>query len=160
LASQVADTVEDWRRDNVRVRIAKAHTWLGDTKAAERYEAGVVDSEAGKVAGVRATVGDEDSLPAQIKSLDAIIALGNFDSTRNALESYAQLFRRFSGDSQRRAEFEAKIRGSWSSMPLFIRIDLLSQLAGFAIDAGDLGKALELVNEAQEIFDGAQWPVE
>jgi hypothetical protein len=41
-----------------------------------------------------------------------------------------------------------------------IRVELLIALAGFALDHGDQGKALELVSEARAVLDGGRWRLE
>lgn len=160
LAAEVARETEDWRRDNVRVRIARVYAWLGETRQADEFEAGVVESEAGKVAGTRASLAEEGAFEAHASELDRLIALGSFDMTKNALESYAQLYRRFYGDPARRSQVKEKIKGSWGNLPLFIRFDLLLEMARCALDHGDRAEALDLVNEAQLLLDGAQWPLE
>ena len=55
---------------------------------------------------------------------------------------------------------EETIRSAWDPMPLFVRIDLLLRMADSALDHGDQGKALQLVDDAQAIKDSAAWPAE
>ncbi len=160
LAAQQAEGVEDWRRDNIRVRIAKTHAWLGQALQAEEFEKDVVPSEAGKVAGVRAARSAPDSFDERVSELDRLVALGSFDILKNTMESYADLFSRFYDDSGRRATVEEKIKAAWGDLPIFIRIDVEMKLARAALARSDRAKALELVNEAQLLFDGAQWPLE
>src|SRR5262245_19760850 len=50
LAGKIADDVkgddaQDWQRDRIRAKIAKTHVVLGQTKEAEEFEHGLVDSE-------------------------------------------------------------------------------------------------------------------
>lgn len=160
LAGQISETAEDWRRDRIRIKIAKTHTVLGQTKQANQFEADVVDSEAGKVAGVKAMISDADSFDEQMKTLEALIAIGNFDILKNVLQAYAQLFNRFYNDTKQRSLAEEKIKTSWDKLPVFIRMELLMELAGFALDHEDQNKAIELVNEAQLLMDDHQWPLE
>lgn len=163
LAGEIAEDPnigETSRRDRIRVKIAKTHILLGRVKEANEFETGVVDSETGKVAGIRAMVSNNDSFNEQMKMLDALIASGIFDTVKNSLESATELFNRFYEDTEKRALVEDKIKSSWNLMPIFVRIDLLSSLAGFAADHGDNSKAHELINEAQILVDGLQWPPE
>ncbi len=159
-AAEIAERVEDWRRDTVRVRIAQAYVSLGLAAEADEFEADVAPSEAGKVAGVKASLADDASFDGHVRAIDALVALGNFDITRNALESYTALYRRFYADAERRSFVEQRIRACWSNLAGFIRIELLMKLAATALDHADQAKALELTNEAQELFDSAQWPLE
>jgi tetratricopeptide (TPR) repeat protein len=112
------------------------------------------------VAGTKAMVGQEQSFEQQIQSLDKMVAMGNFDITKNVLSAYAHLFNRFYADEKKRSIVEEKINSSWTKMPVFIRIELLGQLADFALEHQDLHKALEIVNQAQKFIDDYQWPVE
>jgi tetratricopeptide (TPR) repeat protein len=160
LASQIARApdVKDWRRDHIRIKIAKTYIWLGQTQQANQFEAGVVSSESGKVARVQARLSDDDAFHEQIKALDALMASGNFDIIKNTLDAYAELFDRFYGDAEWRSRVEEKIKTSLGNLPVLFRIELLMSLAASARNHADQDKALELVNAAQAMADAYQWP--
>ncbi|MEW6238972.1 MAG: hypothetical protein AB1656_26620 [Candidatus Omnitrophota bacterium] len=160
LADQVAEKAEDWRRDRIRVNIVKTFAWLGEMQKAEEYAASAEDSETGKAVQIKAMASDESAFDEQMKALDDLIASGKFDILRNALEACARIFDRFYSDAKRRSLAEEKIKKSWDKLPIFIRLELLMELAGFALDHTDRPKALELVNEAQNIMGAYQWPLE
>lgn len=157
LASQISESAEDWRRDQIRVKIANTYTWLGQTRQADQLEMGLADAESVKVAGVKAMIAGEDSFEEQMNELDALIATGNFDILENALKACANLFNRFYGDAGWRLLAEEKIKSSWGNLPIFKRVELLTEMAGFALDHADQAKALDLANEAYLFMDGAQW---
>ena len=157
LAFEISESAEEWRRDQIRVKIANTYVWLGQTIQTDQLETGVVDSKSGKVAGVKAMIAGEDHFDEQMNALDALIAPGNFDIVENALKACANLFNRFYDDAGRRSLAEEKMKISWGKLPIFKRVELLTELAGFALDHADQAKALELVNEAQLFMDGAQW---
>lgn len=159
-AEKISETAEDWRRDTIRVKIAQTHAFLGQTKQADQFAADVQESEIGKVESIRAMIGDETSFEEQVKILDSLIAPGNFDILKNALQAYAQLFNRFYDDSFKRILVEEKIKASWDKLPVFIRIELLMQMAGFSLDHKDQSKAIALVDEAQKLMDSFQWPLD
>jgi hypothetical protein len=159
-AVKIAELEEDWMRDRVRVAVAKVHAALGEAEKARQLEAGVESSEMGKVAGVQAKGADEASFQSRCEVLDRLISTRDFDITRNALESYTQLFNQFYANTERRSLVEKKIRGAWAKMPVFLQMDLEMTMAGFARDHGDKARALEGVNAAQTLMDGAQWPLE
>jgi len=121
--------VEDWRRDRIRVKIAKVHLWLGQTRQADQFAAGVVESESGHV-----------------------------DIIKNALDAYAALFDRFYDDAERRLQAEKKIKAGWGNLPVLFRIKLLLTLSRSALHHADPGQALKLVNEVQAMTDAHQWP--
>src|SRR5262245_55668849 len=53
-AGEIANDAEDWRRDRIKVKIARVHALLGDAAKAAQLEAGVENAETGKVDAVRA----------------------------------------------------------------------------------------------------------
>jgi tetratricopeptide (TPR) repeat protein len=165
LANQVSektqgDDAQDWQRDRIRVKIASTHAILGQTEKAAQFESGTVDSESGKVDAARAMVSDADAFTERIKEVDADIATGGFDQTRNALETCAQLFNRFYADGERRTQVEEKIKTSWGKLPVLVRLDLMIELTQFALNHGDRTKALDLLKDTQAIVDEAQWTAE
>jgi hypothetical protein len=133
---------------------------LGQSAQAKRIAAGVEASESGKVARVEATLCTEDTFVSQVEELDRLIATGDFDAVKNALYVYAELFNRFYDNTERRLQMGEKIKTSWKQMPVFIRIELLLELADFALGHADQPKALGLVNEAKTILDEHIWPPE
>lgn len=159
LAAAISETTEDWRRDRVRVKIAMVDVLLGREERAAELEADVVASEIGKTDAVRASIATDEAFDQRMDAIDAAVANGNFDLIRNALDAGVRLFARFY-DDDRRSHAEAKIKSSWRKLPVTIRIELLMDLAGAALQADDRPKALELVNEAGAIMDGSRWMAE
>ncbi|MBI5309194.1 MAG: hypothetical protein HZB37_12915, partial [Planctomycetes bacterium] len=154
------ESAEDWRRDQIRIKIADTYTLLGQTDQASPYVKGLSDAESGIVAGVMAMAANEDHFEEQLNNLDALLVSGNFDIVKNALKACASLFNRFYGDIGRRLLAEEKMKVSWGALPIFMRVELLTEMAGYALDHKDQAKALELINEAQNFLDGAHWPPE
>lgn len=143
-----------WRRDRILVSIARTHALLGDEARAARFEQGVVESESGKVAGVRAARLPEEELDEELAALDAFIAGTNLDQARTALDVCAQLHDRFYADAARRARVEERIRAAEPKLPAAMNVELLMELAGHALDHGDPANALALVERAKG-FAGA-----
>jgi len=163
LAEQNASTrfgegnFQAWRRDRIRIKIARTHALLGQTQLADRFEKDVVDSESGKIDAVKADLSDADAFEEQVKSLDRVFASKNFDRIRNAMDTCAQLFNRFFKDEKRRSLMEERVRTAYEKLPGIIRIRKMMELAGFALDHGDASKAMELIEETQRIVDGFKW---
>lgn len=157
LAAKVAEQAEDWRRDRIRVKIAQVYTLLGQQKQARTVTADLADTEAGKVARTEAIVCSADSFDKEVESLGKVISSGQFDAVNNALEVCAELFNRFYGDNERRELIEKRIKDGWGRMPISIRIDLLIEMAHFALAHSDQAKAIGLVNEARNIMDSSVW---
>lgn len=160
LAKQIAEAAEDWRRDTIKVKIAKIYTLLGDEEAARSFEDNLVDSEKGKVAGHKAKIAAKDEFNTQFKDLEILIKTENFDIIKNALESYTELYNRFYQKKNYRDRVEKKIKTSWEKMPIIIRIELLSRLAQIALEHDDKAKAVKLVGDARVIIDEHQWALE
>ncbi len=159
-AESASNLTDEWRKDRIRVRIAQTYLVLGEAGKADGYEKGVVDSERGKLAGVRAMVCSDDSFGERMKEIDNLIVTGQFDILANALKSCAQLFHRFYADPKRRAIAEEKIEQSWNPLPIIGRIELLMEMAEFALDRSDPPNALALIDKAQAIMDRYDWPLE
>jgi tetratricopeptide (TPR) repeat protein len=157
LAVQISESAEDWHKDHIRMKIANAYTLLGETQQADQYVKDLADVESLKVAKVTAMIANDDHFNEQMKALDALLVSSNFDIVENALKVWTNLFNRFYDNTERRSFVEEKIKTSWDKLPIFKRVELLTDMAGFALDHADQAKALELVNEAQLLMDGAQW---
>jgi len=157
LAAGIAGQTEDWRRDRIKMKIARVHAYTGQSETAARFQQDIAASEQGGVARVEAMVCPDDAFDEKMAALEALVSQNQFDGTKNALGAYAELFNRFYVDSKRRAIVEERLKASWDSMPIFMRIDVLKELAGSALAHADQAKALELVNEAKAIMDSARW---
>jgi len=149
-----------WRSDRIKVKIARTHALLGQDADAARFEAGVVDSEKGKVNAVRAARLDADFFESEIEWIGSVVSKGNFENTGNALHVCAELFNRFYDDDERRTLAEETIKSSWSKLPSLIRVELTMKLARFALDHEDRAKALALVEEAFQLIDSSNWSAE
>ncbi len=156
-AQQICDEAQDWRKDTIRVKIAGVLVLLGQNDQANQYEIGVVDSQKGKVAGIRAMQCDEGAFEEQMQTLASLGKEGGFDILQNVQQAYALLFNRFYSDMQRRDRIEQEMKSLWNTMPYFVRMELLMTLAGFALNHGDSVKALELVQEADTFLKDSQW---
>ncbi|MEN6576818.1 MAG: hypothetical protein ABFD90_10785 [Phycisphaerales bacterium] len=156
-AIRASQEVEDWRRDRIRVKIAQTHAYLGQPETAARFEQGVDASESGKVAQARAMICPPESFDPQMEVLARLVATEHFDAVKNALGAYGELYNRFYADDVRRKAVEERIRASWGSIPVFVRIDLLTELAGFSLAHSDQARAGELLDEARAVADSTNW---
>jgi tetratricopeptide (TPR) repeat protein len=148
---------QDWQKERIRVAIAKTHAWLGHAKESVEFEAGIERAEMGKVDAVRALRGDPGAFDAMIDSLKVVLATRDLDLSRNALATGAQLFDRFYDDPARRLRAEGLIDSASDKLPVEVRFDHLTELAGIALQHKDPPTALKLVDEAQVLLDGVTW---
>ncbi len=156
-ARKISDEAQDWRKDTINVKMAQALVLLGQGDQASQYEIGVVDSQKGKVEGIRAMQCDDGAFDEQIQVLESLGKEGGFDILQNVEQAYALLFNRFYSDTQRRDRIEQKMKSVWNTMPYFVRMELLMTLTGFALNHSDAVKALELVQEANQLLEDSQW---
>lgn len=151
---------QEWRRDHIRTKIAQTYARLGMIAQAHTYETGVEDSEVGKVAAVLADVDTITPLDEQIKGLDDFVTQGKMEITQNAIEGFNQLYENHYQDADRRRLIEDKIKTSWNGLPIIFRVRTLQRLADIALKHNDANKAIECVNEAQQIIDTYRWDLE
>lgn len=161
LAEKISETADqDWRRDRIKVRISQTHLLLGHAGQSAQFAAGIENSESGKVEQVEAQLCSAENFDEFFGQVTNLISAGDFDLGKNSLYAMAELFGQFYDTPERRDSVEGAIRNLWNPMPLFIRIELLEKMAGFALGRNDSPKALELINDAQAITDSATWPLD
>jgi hypothetical protein len=142
-----------WRRDRIRAMIARTHAYLGDDRTAAAYEAGLEDSERGKVAPVRAMLLPEDEFEAEVAAIDTIFQEEGFDQAKNALDSCVELFNRFYEDEERREQVEKRFQGAWSGrLPVLYRVERLMDMAQVALEHDDEEVALRYIDQAYEVL--------
>ena len=157
MAVLIAQEAEDWRKDRIKVKIAKTHVYLGQAQAAAEFEQGVDPAEEGKVARVRAMICTADSFDREMEELARLISTERFDAVKNALGACAELFDQFYDDDARRTAVEQRMRTSWGELPVFIRVDLLLELVESALGHSDRAKAQQLIDEAKDMIESANW---
>jgi len=159
-AAKVAVTADDWRRDRIHVKIAQVHALLGQTEKAAQFEAGVEQSEQGKVIRLSVQHGDGGDFDAQIGELDQAASKESFDVRRNVLRTAVTLHDAVYPNADRRQILEKRIRSWMEGMPPFIQIEQLMAMARSAREHGDQACARELIGEAQAIRRQSRWMAE
>ncbi|MEW6744598.1 MAG: hypothetical protein AB1486_17725 [Planctomycetota bacterium] len=162
LAAAIAESPEgespqEWRRDRIRVQMAKTYLLLGDAGRAAQLEAGVVDSEGGKTDAVSVMQMSEEAFDDKMKALDHVVLSGNLDRVRNAMATLARLFDRFYADQARGAQVEEKLKAAGMRLPVTIRIEALLDLAGCALEHQDSAKAVALLDDARSQMQVSDW---
>lgn len=150
------ESPQDWHHDVIRAKIAQALLWNGEDARAAEIEAGLVDSESGRVDAMRAQLADESDFDAQLTELDTLVKGANLDHARHAVEACVRLFDRFYADVERRGRVQEALVTSGAKLPPDIHIEALARAAECALAHDDKLKARELVEAAQKRLDGAQ----
>ncbi len=148
---------QDWHADRIFSKVAAACTVLGRTGEARALVAGIATSELAELQSVRAAFSDQTGLDQQVMEADALLATGDLDAIRAAIETYAQAFRRAYGDVEARNRMEANVKEAAKRIPLQLRVEFITELGSFAAENADSAKALELARDATVILDSAKW---
>ncbi|AQT68791.1 hypothetical protein STSP2_01964 [Anaerohalosphaera lusitana] len=159
MADMVANEVEDWRKNRINIKVAQIYSWLGKAGEADRIESTLEAGEKGLIESGTITSNPNKTIEEQMHELDEHIATGNFDAVKNSLFAYANIYREKYADTDIRSKVEEKIKFSWKPIPVFIRIELLCELAEAAVDNEDEQKAMDLLKEIQQLLDAYDWPV-
>jgi hypothetical protein len=155
VAERVADTQVEWRRDRVRVAVAKALVRLGEAERAEELAKGAVPEEAGKLTVAKAVAAD--SYAESLAGLDGLAAAGRFELVRLALDGYVELLEAQWSDPARRAELDARIRKSFEKLPVSIPVETLARMADTSVKRGDQPRARAELGEARDRVAAANW---
>ena len=107
----------------------------------------------GRVLAVKAVYLDAEGFEEQLRAVDQIVAIHNFDQVRNALQALVPVFDRFYADANRRERVQEKVLASWTKMPHQVRLELALGLAGVALEHGDRDNARALVDEGKTVVD-------
>jgi len=160
MADQIAMEVEGWRRDRIRVAMARTYAWLGRDAQANQLQTDLHEAEVGKVETVHAMKTTEEDFDRRLVALDNMVATNTLDVVRNALDAYIELYRRVYDDNERRAIVEERAREAWRSVPIMVRLEFMMELIQVTLDQGDRVRALGQVNEARDTLNNYTWLAE
>ncbi len=160
IAGQYPKEKQEWRINRIKTQIAKTRTVLGQNKQARQIRKDLADSPEDEKAQAQGQIGGDKSFEDQLKALDALVKVGGFDPLQVAVRAYAQLFNRYYDDTAKRDRIEEKLKIAWKQLPVAIRMEVIIELAEFALNHRDAEKALKLVDEGQAFIDGSEWPLE
>ncbi len=162
LAERIArmDHNRQWRNDAIKIEIASVYRHLDMTEKATVFEKELGSEEAGKAEQAKAKTMAKDSFDEMLVRLEALIGMGDFETTKNCLFAYARMFERFYETPERRELIEEKIKTAWETIPIFIRFDVIKDLIEHALDNNDNVNALRLTEEAQAFLDDNPWRAE
>jgi hypothetical protein len=159
MAARIADESmdsqgsQDWHRDRVRAAIARTYVILGDMGEADRFEAGLADSEAGRTAAARVGRMTRGEFDARLARVDAVLATGSLDQIRNAKQVCVHLFDRFHDDVEARQKVLQRLRSAAERVPVLVRLEVLMDASDVALRHDDSALGLDLVNEATSLVE-------
>lgn len=156
-SSSSSETMQEWRRDHIKAKIAQTYAWLGMMDKAQAFQTGVVESEQGKVAEIEAQRATDETFEQQIKQTEDLVKTGHLDVQKNAISSYVYLYDRFYQDHSKRDLVEEKIVSSWKSVPAYLQIKFLMKLSKIALAHDDATGALKFVDQAHQLLESGCW---
>lgn len=141
-----------WRRDRVRMKIARVHALLGNEAQAAHFEAGVERSEAGGVAAIRVRSLPTDRIDVEIERIDETVRTGEFDQIRTALQTCIAIHDRCYDDVARRQAMAQRVRHAYAKLPIMVRVELVMGLIDSALKHEDRSGALLLIEDIHERY--------
>jgi len=156
-ASAIAERQEDWRRDRIRVAMARARVLLGEEEESARLEMGLEPAEMGKVDALRAARESADLYESRLQAVDSMLAIGSFELARNVADTLEALLRRFGGDPLRREELMQRVRSAQRQLHPAEQVGLLLRLSAVAQESGEPTRAATLLDEAQVLVEQGRW---
>ncbi len=154
------DPDQGWRHARVKARVASARLLTGDEKGAQ----GLVEegdfAGQGEEIGARAAAGDEQAFEQLLAALDQMVKVQGYDEILAAMYGYADLYRHYYADAQRRALLLEKTRASWQQMPGLRRFEVMVKFVEAALDNNDHQTAAALIDEADTIRQSFAWSID
>ncbi len=152
--------LKEWRSDRIKVKALKAKVLLGDEIKSGDLDAGLEDSETGKLSGAEALVAEDNEFKEQVSYLESVRVTGVYDAIVNSLQSYVNLYDRFYFDQEKRALIESNVKSGFGKLPGFIQVEILLGLSEVCVKHGDSVEGVSFVEEADEFVRAGRWPLE
>jgi len=162
-ARKLADTVlqdenpQQWRRDRVRARIARAWVVLGDEQQATEFAKGLEPNEAATLARDSADLIKADGLDACLRGVDSTFTVGDFDQVAAALGTCAKLYERCYDDVEHRKQLAQRVRSGYAKLPLQVRLELVCGLVDVALRRGDRQEAKDVAGDLPALMARVDW---
>lgn len=148
-----------WRRDRIRVKIARTYLELGQVDKALEYGTGVEDSETGTLAAAQAKRFDAAEFDSEVEHLREGLDTRQLDALEGALRAAREMYRRFYENEERRERVAQLIEDACVNIPPTIRVETSGDLARCALEHDDPATALAHVANAEAVLQAFDWPV-
>ncbi|MBX3463264.1 MAG: hypothetical protein KF830_08835 [Planctomycetes bacterium] len=173
LARQFADDVrndpnpQEWRRDTILMKIARAYALLGEAgKAAEATalvepNSGLaVDPAWAETVAAKADLMQAADLARELVAMDDVVKTAGLGFAFSVLRTCARLHERFYADAEGRAEIERRVIETYTGIPPALRIEVVADMARTAVAREDAAHARELLGAARRLMEGFAWSAE
>jgi tetratricopeptide (TPR) repeat protein len=180
-ARQIANrpSLGPWRQNRIRMAIARTRMLLGqreqvnklvlEAKAAhptslnaakkqdKGYATEVTDAK-GQV--VKAMTTTKDAFDERMIRLNQLVEADNYEVIKQALQGYVELFEQFYKQTNLRSRAKSGLTRAWHDVPTFVRLNHALRLVNIALAHDNSDHALQLLADAREIFDSANWEIQ
>ncbi|MBL8749818.1 MAG: hypothetical protein JNK78_11705 [Planctomycetes bacterium] len=160
---------QSWRRDTIRLKIARAYQFLDEPAKAAEFARGT-EATSGLaydpvLASTAASLADKveaSALDADLERIDEVLIGEASGQAYNALVTCTRLYDRFFADADRRAAIEKRIRIGNSKLPPNLRLAAYIEVGDIAARKGDEAKpvALAAYRQARDFYEATEWTPE
>lgn len=147
---ELAESLQEWRLDRVKVHMANAYLYLGAREKAAAISDATIEEERMKLNVVEAELASASQFDEVVVELVALASAGDFEPKKQALEGLLELHQNYFSDAEKRAKLENLIEQFGANMPLFLQIGYGQRLAETAVEHEDPAAALTWLNTADE----------
>ncbi len=160
---------QEWRRDTIRLKMARAYEFLGHhAKAAEAARATAAtsglayDPVLASTTASRADKVTAESLDTELGHIDDVLVSEASGQSYAALVTCTRLYDRFFADADRRSTIEKRIRLGNSKLPPNLRLAAYIEVGDIAARKGDEAKPVALASYrmARDYYEATEWTPE
>jgi hypothetical protein len=148
------------RKQEIIEQIAAVYGWMGKTEQADSSLDDIEDLNPFKFNAMLAMRTQDAEFNEQLTAIDEVYATEQFELMKYSIQQYAELYKRFFDTSESRDILEARILSKLSVLPSFFKLEVMMDLAEFAIDRNAMDIAQAHVSSIQTILDQASWTIE
>ncbi len=148
---------QEWRRDRIRAKVGCAMLLLGDATKSAEVTQGLAESELAELFATRAGACGDGDLAALESAIPRMVETGNLDVARAGMVAAAVLVDRFHDDSVRREQYLRFLGEQRAKVPAAVWFEIQLRLVTDALQRGDRGRALVLLDGAAGTLASNRW---
>lgn len=160
VAALMVGNERSWQNERVLALLACLWLDLGDEAQAAKLTTDLAPEHLGTYHAARTARLPDAALDAQLAVFDSAVASGNFDVARTAVDGYAALLARASGDEPRRQAVLASARRAIKSLPMDLQVSRSASLAEELAGKGMRAEAQTLLADASGVYAQVKWDAE
>ena len=158
---------QEWRRDLIAMKVARAWSALGERDKAAAAVAGVedtslhaVDTDQAETAAERVRLLADDQAGKELAAIDAAFPTQSLGQQRMSVEVLVRLHERFFADQAIRTAVEQRFTERFDKLMPTLRLAAIARLARTDVANGDVARGKELVKVFRTIVENHRWRTE